>query len=112
MSCPFKKSRTTARSEPIVTGSEPELEAVGSALANSLSYGDIVFLEGELGATPITRSFQSDYQANAGKLDFLPHANFAQILDPYRICCPHVVPTNDQESEKKDSAVQELTTHA
>ena len=43
-------------SEPIVTGSESELEAVGSALANSLSFGDIIFLEGELGAGKTTIS--------------------------------------------------------
>ena len=42
--------------EPIVTGSEPELEAVGSALAKSLIFGDIIFLEGELGAGKTTVS--------------------------------------------------------
>ena len=40
--------------EPIVTVSESELEAVGSALAKSLSFGDIIFLEGELGAGKTT----------------------------------------------------------
>ena len=42
--------------ESIVIGSEPELEAVGSALAKSLSFGDIIFLEGELGAGKTTVS--------------------------------------------------------
>ena len=42
--------------EPIVTGSEPELEAVGSALAKSLNFGDIIFLEGELGSGKTTVS--------------------------------------------------------
>ena len=42
--------------ESIVTDSEQELEAVGSALAKSLSFGDIVFLEGELGAGKTTVS--------------------------------------------------------
>ena len=42
--------------EPIVTGSEPELEAVGSALAKSLNFGDVIFLEGELGVGKTTVS--------------------------------------------------------
>ena len=42
--------------ETIITGSEPELEAVGSVLAKSLSFGDIIFLEGELGAGKTTVS--------------------------------------------------------
>ena len=42
--------------EPIVTGSEPELEAIGSALAKSLNFGDIIFLEGELGSGKTTVS--------------------------------------------------------
>ena len=42
--------------ESIVTDSEPELEAVGSALAKSLNFGDIIFLEGELGAGKSTVS--------------------------------------------------------
>ena len=42
--------------EPIVTDSEPELEAVGSELAKSLNFGDIIFLEGELGAGKTTVS--------------------------------------------------------
>ena len=42
--------------EPIVTDSEPELEAIGSALAKSLNFGDIIFLEGELGAGKTTVS--------------------------------------------------------
>ena len=42
--------------EPIVTGSEPELEAVGLALAKSLNFGDIIFLEGELGSGKTTVS--------------------------------------------------------
>ena len=42
--------------EPIVAGSEPELETVGSVLAESLSFGDIIFLEGELGAGKTTVS--------------------------------------------------------
>jgi tRNA threonylcarbamoyladenosine biosynthesis protein TsaE len=40
--------------EPIVTYSEEELEAVGSGLAKSLNFGDIIFLEGELGAGKTT----------------------------------------------------------
>ena len=42
--------------EPIVTGSESELEAVGTALAKSLNFGDIIFLEGELGSGKTTVS--------------------------------------------------------
>lgn len=42
--------------ESIVTGSEPELEAVGSALVTSLNFGDIIFVEGELGAGKTTVS--------------------------------------------------------
>ena len=42
--------------EHIVTGNEPELEAVGSELAKSLNFGDIIFLEGELGAGKTTVS--------------------------------------------------------
>ena len=42
--------------EPIVTGSELELENVGSLLARSLSFGDIVFLEGDVGAGKTTIS--------------------------------------------------------
>ena len=40
--------------EPIVAGSESELERFGSVLAKNLSSGDIVFLEGELGAGKTT----------------------------------------------------------
>ena len=42
--------------ERVVTGSESELEAVGSGLAKSLHFGDIIFLEGELGAGKTTVS--------------------------------------------------------
>ena len=42
--------------ESIVTDSEPELEAVGSTLVKSLNFGDVVFLEGELGAGKTTVS--------------------------------------------------------
>ena len=42
--------------EHIVTGNELELEAVGSELAKSLNFGDIIFLEGELGAGKTTVS--------------------------------------------------------
>jgi tRNA threonylcarbamoyladenosine biosynthesis protein TsaE len=42
--------------DQILTGSEPELEAVGSALSKSLSFGDIIFLEGELGVGKTTIS--------------------------------------------------------
>ena len=42
--------------ESIVTDSEPELEAVGTVLAKSLNFGDVIFLEGELGAGKTTVS--------------------------------------------------------
>jgi tRNA threonylcarbamoyladenosine biosynthesis protein TsaE len=42
--------------EPIVTGSEKELASVGSSLAKYLNFGDIVFLEGELGVGKTTIS--------------------------------------------------------
>ena len=42
--------------ESIVIGSASELEAVGAVLAKSLRFGDIIFLEGELGAGKTTIS--------------------------------------------------------
>ena len=42
--------------ESIVTVSESELEAVGSVLAKSLNLGDVIFLQGELGAGKTTVS--------------------------------------------------------
>jgi tRNA threonylcarbamoyladenosine biosynthesis protein TsaE len=42
--------------ESIVTDSEPDLEAVGLTVAKSLNSGDVVFLEGELGAGKTTVS--------------------------------------------------------
>jgi tRNA threonylcarbamoyladenosine biosynthesis protein TsaE len=43
-------------SRSIVAANERELQAVGSSLAKSLERGDIVFLEGELGAGKTTLS--------------------------------------------------------
>ena len=42
--------------ESIVICNESELETVGSELAKSLSFGDVIFLEGELGAGKTTVS--------------------------------------------------------